>query len=74
MAVDRNGRIYVATPTGVQVFDKAGVCAGTIRVPEYPISCTFGGPNYDTLYTVDESSVWSIQTKVQGFRLPEGMN
>lgn len=74
MAVDRNGRIYVATLTGVQVFDKAGDYTGTIWVPEYPISCTFGGPNYDTLYMVGESSVWSIQTKVTGFRVPEGMN
>ncbi len=74
MAVDMNGRIYVATLTGVQIFEQTGVYTGTIWVPEYPISCTFGGPNYDTLYTVGESSVWSIQTKVTGFRVPEGMN
>ena len=41
---------------------------------EYPVSVTFGGPNSDVLYMVGESSAWSIQTKVRGFRHPEGMN
>jgi sugar lactone lactonase YvrE len=47
---------------------------GTIHVPEYPVSITFGGPNNDILYIVGGSSVWSIQTKVKGFRYPEGLN
>jgi sugar lactone lactonase YvrE len=51
-----------------------GTYAGTIFVPQYPVSITFGGANNDILYMVGESSVWSIQTKVQGFRVPNGMN
>ena len=51
-----------------------GTYAGTIFVPQYPVSITFGGANNDILYMVGESSVWSIQTKVHGFRHPEGMN
>ena len=73
-AVDTDGRYYVATRTGVQIFMPDGTSVGTIFVPQYPVSITFGGPNNDILYMVGESSVWSIQTKVQGFRLPEGMN
>jgi hypothetical protein len=41
---------------------------------QYPVSLTFGGPSDDVLYMVGESSVWSIQTKVRGFRHPSGMN
>ena len=41
-------------------------------MPQYPVSITFGGPNGDVLYMVGESSAWSIQTKVRGFRLPQG--
>jgi len=73
-AVDTDGRYYVATRTGVQIFLPDGSAAGTITVPQYPVSVTFGGRNNDILYMVGESSVWSIQTKVHGFRHPSGMN
>ena len=73
-AVDTEGRYYVATNTGVQIFLRDGTYAGTIWVPQYPVSLTFGGPNNDVLYMVGESSAWSIQTKVRGFRHPQGMN
>jgi len=73
-AVDTDGRYYVATNTGVQIFMPDGTYAGTIFVPQYPVSITFGGANNDTLYMVGLSSVWSIPTKVHGFRLPAGMD
>lgn len=73
-AVDTDGRYYVATKSGVQVFLPDGTYAGTIWVPQYPVSVTFGGPNHDVLYVVGETSVWAIQTNVRGFRHPEGMN
>jgi len=73
-AVDSEGRYYVATKSGVQMFLPDGTYAGTIWVPQYPVSVTFGGRDNDILYMVGESSVWSIQTRVRGFRHPEGMN
>ena len=73
-AVDTDGRYYVATNTGVQIFLADGTYAGTIWVPQYPVSITFGGANNDVLYMVGESSAWSIQTKVRGFRHPAGLN
>ena len=73
-AVDTDGRLYVATSTGVQIFLPDGTYAGTIWVPQYPVSVTFGGPRNDVLYMVGESSAWMIQTKVIGFRYPRGMN
>ena len=72
--VDTDGRYYVATRTGVQIFLPDGRAAGTIHLPQYPVSVTFGGRDNDVLYIVGESSVWSIQTKVHGFRHPSGMN
>src|SRR4029077_6690870 len=73
-AVDTDGRYYVATSTGVQIFMPDGTYAGTIFVPQYPVSITFGGANNDILYMVGSSTVWSIQTKVHGFRLPANLN
>jgi gluconolactonase len=73
-AVDTEGRYYVATKTGVQIFLPDGTYAGTIWAPQYPVSVTFGGANNDILYMVGESSAWAIQTRVRGFRHPQGMN
>jgi gluconolactonase len=72
-AVDTDGRYYVATNSGVQIFLPDGTYAGTIWVPEHPISITFGGANNDVLYMVSQSSAWAIPTKVRGFRYPEGI-
>jgi gluconolactonase len=71
MAIDEDGRIYVCTLSGVQIFDASGGYVGTIWCPQYPVSCTFFR---GTLYLVGESSVWSIETRVKGFRLPHGLN
>jgi sugar lactone lactonase YvrE len=72
--VDTDGRYYVATRTGAQIFLPDGTYVGTIWAPQYPVSLTFGGANNDVLYMVGESSAWAVQTKVRGFRYPEGMN
>lgn len=73
-AVDMDGRYYVATSTGVQIFLPDGSAAGTIHLPQPPVSVTFGGRDNNILYIVGESSVWSIHTKVRGFRHPSAMN
>jgi gluconolactonase len=73
MAVDTDGRIYVATLCGVQIFDRSGVYVGNIWCPQYPVSVTFGGKNGDILFMVGEKEAWSVQTKVKGFRLPAGL-
>ncbi len=71
-AVDSDGRYYVATKTGVQIFQPDGTFVGTIWAPQYPVNLTFGGPDNSTLYMVGESSAWMIPTKVHGFRNPAG--
>jgi gluconolactonase len=73
-AVDTDGRYYVATKSGVQIFLSDGIYAGTIWAPQYPVSLTFGGANGNVLYMVGESSVWAIPTRVRGFRHPAGTN
>jgi gluconolactonase len=71
-AVDTDGRYYVASNSGVQIFLPDGTYAGTIWLPQPPVSLTFGGANLNVLYVVGESSAWSIQTRVRGFRHPSG--
>jgi gluconolactonase len=69
-AVDTDGRYYVATNTGVQIFKSDGTYVGTIWTPQYPVNITFGGQDNNILYMVGESSAWSVQTSVKGFRNP----
>jgi len=52
LAIDADGRLYAATPTGIQVFDSKGKYLGTIPTPRPDTSIAFAGPNKKTLYIV----------------------
>jgi gluconolactonase len=49
-AVDADGRLYVSTNPGVQVFASDGKYLGLIPSPREEISISFGGPDRRTLY------------------------
>jgi sugar lactone lactonase YvrE/enterochelin esterase-like enzyme len=68
MAVDADGRVYIATPLGVQVFDQIGKCHAIIPAPlRAPLSnVEFGGPNFDELYITNGDKVYKRKTKVKG--------
>jgi gluconolactonase len=51
-AVDGQGRLYVTSNPGVQVFDKTGKYLGLIPTPRGVISVAFAGPAKKTLYVV----------------------
>jgi gluconolactonase len=51
-AVDAQGRLYVTSNPGVQVFDKAGKYLGLIPTPRGVISVAFAGSDKKTLYVV----------------------
>ncbi len=58
--MDRNGRAYVATRMGVQVFDRNGRVAGIIPLPgnAAATSLCFGGHDFDTLYVAGGGKVY----------------
>lgn len=66
IAIDRDGRIYVTTITGVQVFDKTGEYLGTIRVARRPSNIAFSGPSKRTLYITAREGLYRVQTLTQG--------
>jgi len=51
-ALDSEGRLYVTSNPGAQVFDKAGRYLGLIPTPRGVISVAFAGPVKKTLYVV----------------------
>ncbi len=66
MAVDQEGRLYVTTMTGVQVFDAEGSYLGTIEVPNKPSNVAFSGPDKSTLYITARKSLYRIRMLAQG--------
>jgi gluconolactonase len=70
MKLDERGNIWVTGPGGVCVFDSQGEHIGTVQVPEPVGNVNWGGPNWNELFIPATSSVYRIQCKVSGNRLP----
>jgi gluconolactonase len=66
---DRDGRIYVTTPSGIQVMDQLGRVNAIIPVPKTKgqvSNLCFGGPDFDTLYVTCHDKVFRRKVKVKG--------
>jgi gluconolactonase len=68
LAIDDQGRIYVAATTGVQVFNNQGQHLGTIPISRAPQNLAFAGPNKKTLYIVGRGAAFKIEMQSQGFK------
>lgn len=68
MTMDKEGRLYVATRLGFQVFDPAGQVIGIINKPQnqWLANVVFGGKNLDSLYAACGNHVYRRKTKTQG--------
>jgi gluconolactonase len=66
LAIDREGRIFMTSRAGVQVFDRSGTLLGIILVPETPSNVAFSGPGKRILYITAVDRVYRIPTLTQG--------
>jgi gluconolactonase len=68
MAADADGRVYITTPLGVQVFDQIGKCHAIIPAPQRAgmSNVEFGGANFDQMYIMNGDKVYRRKTKVKG--------
>lgn len=66
LAVDVDGRLYVASTAGVQVFSPTGSALGVIALPRQPQNLAFGGADRSSLYVVGRGVVWRIDTLTRG--------
>jgi sugar lactone lactonase YvrE len=65
--VDRDGRLYVASRSGIQVCDQAGRVNCIIPTPNGRVSnLCFGGPKFDTLYATCGDRVYQRRVRVVG--------
>ena len=70
MAIDADGRLYVTSAPGVQVFDNTGKYLGVIPTPRSVISVAFAGPDKRTLYVVGSGALGADGKE---FTTPEGV-
>lgn len=68
IAVDADGRVYVAATTGIQVFDGKGKHLGTIPLSRAPQNLAFAGPDKKTLYIVGRGAAWKIDMITAGYK------
>ena len=65
MKCDADGRVYVSSASGVQVYDRTGLHLGAVSVPGAVNFC-FGGPERDVLFITNDSAVFAAILEVRG--------
>jgi gluconolactonase len=65
LTVDRDGRVYASSFSGVQVLAPDGQLLGEIRLPGAVNFC-FGGPERDLLLITTDTAVWAATLTAKG--------
>jgi gluconolactonase len=65
LKVDRDGRVYASSFSGVQVFATSGRLLGEIRLPGAVNFC-FGGPDRDLLLITTDTALWAVALAAKG--------
>lgn len=68
VAVDSEGRIYVGTTPGIQVFSPKGQNLGVIPTSQRAQNLAFGGPDKKTLYLCGRTALFKVQMVSQGYK------
>jgi gluconolactonase len=67
LAVDKEGRVFVAGCNGIQVYSAEGRHLGTIPTARQVQNLAFAGPDKKVLYLVGRNAAWKIETLTQGY-------
>jgi gluconolactonase len=70
IVVDKDGRVFVTSTLGIEVFSPAGTALGVIALPKQPQNIAFGGPQHAHLYAVGRGSAYRISTLTKGVDRP----
>jgi gluconolactonase len=68
LAIDDSDRLYVASNSGIEVFDAKGEALGVIALPKKPQNIAFAGPDKKTLYAVGRGAAYRIPLIAQGYK------
>jgi enterochelin esterase family protein len=72
MTVDAEGRPFITSHVGIQMFDPIGRLGGVIAKPNDKscVSVAFAGPNHEWLYACASDKVFRRKTLTKGVYLP----
>lgn len=70
MRCDRDGNLYTTARDGVRIYRPDGVHLGTIRLPEAPANCAFGGTDGRTLFVTARTSLYALRLQNPGAPVP----
>lgn len=70
MTVDSNGRVYVTSRTGIQVFAATGQPLGVIVAPRAAANVAFGGPGKQYLYVAARQGLYRLKMLARGVARP----
>jgi len=68
LAIDDADRLYVASNSGIEIFDAKGGALGIIPLPQKPQNIAFAGPEKKTLYAVGRGAAYKIPLIAQGYK------
>ncbi|MCK4966312.1 SMP-30/gluconolactonase/LRE family protein [bacterium] len=73
VAMDEEGRLYVATDLGLEVFTAEGNSLGVIKMEEFkrPLNMTFDRKNPYTMIITAYESVYSLKMNTRGISFPQ---
>ncbi len=66
LAIDAQGRLYVASSEGIQIFSPKGEPLGVIALPKAPQNLAFAGKDKKTLYVVGRGAAYRISLLASG--------
>ncbi|MDR1888994.1 MAG: SMP-30/gluconolactonase/LRE family protein [Zoogloeaceae bacterium] len=67
LAIDGEGRLYVASNAGIEIFNAQGKALGIISLPHKPQNLAFAGSDKKTLYIVGRGAAYRIRLDAAGF-------
>jgi gluconolactonase len=67
VAIDNDGRLYVITHAGIEVFSETGKALGVIPMPIKVQNLAFGGKDGKTLYVVGRGNLFKVSMISQKF-------
>ena len=70
LRLDQKGNIWCTADDGVRVFTPAGALLHTVKVPQIPANCAFGGADGKTLYITARTGLYKVRCTTPGAAVP----
>lgn len=67
---DEHGNLYTTARDGVRIYAQDGAHLATIKLPEVPANCAFGGVYGTSLFVTARTSLYRVELKVKGAKVP----